>query len=162
MKIRAFSDSDWAGCQDTRRSVTGFCVFIGDSMISWKSKKQSIVSRSSTEAEYRAAAIATTEIIWLHHLLSNFGIHQNEPTLLFCDNESAVKLAYNHTFHERTKHIEIDCHFVRDRIVDKTLKLLLIRTTHQLADIFTKPLPRHKLVPIMSKMSLKNIFQSSS
>ncbi|XP_023735653.2 uncharacterized mitochondrial protein AtMg00810-like [Lactuca sativa] len=162
LKIRAFSVSDWAGCSDTRRSMTGFCVFIGDSMVSWKTKKQTIVSRSSTEAEYRALAVTTTEIVWLHHLLTNFRVYQHDPTAIFCDNESAIQLALNPTFDERTKHIEIDCHFIRDKILDKTVKLLPIRTTHQLADIFTKPLPRHKMIPIMSKMALHNIFQSSS
>ena len=105
-----------SGYSSICKTVTGFCIFICDSLISWKSNKQSIISRSSTEAEYQVAAIATTEIIWIHHLLTNFGIHWNETTLLFYDKESTIMLASNPTFLERTKHIEIDCQFVRDRI----------------------------------------------
>ena len=126
LQLRAFSDADWAGCKATRRSVTGFCIFIGDSLISWKAKKQNIVARSSTEAEYRAIASVTCELMWLRHLLHDFGIKQQEPNLIFCDSQSAILLASNPTFHERTKHIEIDCHFIRDKIIDKTIKLLPI------------------------------------
>ncbi|XP_052624956.1 uncharacterized mitochondrial protein AtMg00810-like [Lactuca sativa] len=145
LQLRAFSDSDWAGCPNTRRSITRFCIFIGDSLISWKSKKQTIVSRSFTEAEYRALAATTSEIIWLKHLLQAFKIDTLQPTLLFCDNESAIKLASNPIFHERTKHIELDCHFIRDKVIDKTIKLMPIRSQRQLADVFTKPLPKAKM-----------------
>lgn len=162
VQLRAFSDADWAGCKATRRSITGYCVFIGDSLISWRSKKQPTVSRSSTEAEYRAIAALTCELIWLRHLLTDFGVVQTEPNIIFCDNESAIKLASNPIFHERTKHVEIDCHFIRDKIIDQTIKLLPIRTQFQIADMFTKPLPRAQLLPLMSKMSLKNVFQRSS
>ncbi|KAL4592837.1 hypothetical protein LXL04_005843 [Taraxacum kok-saghyz] len=155
LQLRAFSDADWAGCKATRRSVTGYCVFIGDSLISWRAKKQNTIARSSTEAEYRAIAAVTCELMWLRHLLHDFGVKQTEPNLVFCDNESAIKLASNPTFHERTKHVEIDCHFIRDKIIDKTVKLLRIRSKFQIADMFTKPLPRATLLPLMSKMSLK-------
>ncbi|KAL4574855.1 hypothetical protein LXL04_021695 [Taraxacum kok-saghyz] len=120
LQLKAFSDPDWAGCKDTRRSITGFCVFLGDSLISWKTKKHIIVSRSSTEAEYRVIAAVTCEIVWLRHLLHDFDISSSTPTSIYCDNQSAIELAHNPTFHERTKHIEIDCHFIRDKITSQT------------------------------------------
>lgn len=131
-------------------------------MISWKSKKQSTVSRSSTEAEYRALRSVTSEIIWLRQLLHDFNIQLEQPTLIFFDNDSAIKLATNPIFHERTKHIEIDCHFIRDKIAEGNIKRMPIHTSNRLADIFTKPLPYSKMIPILSKMTIKNIFKCPS
>lgn len=88
MDIIAYSDADYAGCLDTRKSITGYCVFLGTSLISWKSKKQNVVSRSSAESEYRS----TCEIMWIQYLLSDFGFQQEKPALLFCDNQSALHL----------------------------------------------------------------------
>ena len=156
-KIHAFSDSDWAGCPDSRRSVTGFCVFLGDSLISWKSKKQPTVSRSSTEAEYRALASTAAELQWLHGLISNFPINIPHPYKIYCDNLSAVKMTENPIQHERTKHIELDCHFIRDKVLTGFLKVQHISTHNQLADPFTKSLPVHTFQNLISKLNLESI-----
>ncbi|XP_028125733.1 uncharacterized protein LOC114322591 isoform X1 [Camellia sinensis] len=104
----ADADADWAGDVNDHKSISGFYMFLSDSLISWKSKKQTIVARSTAETEYRAMAHATAEIIWLRGLLSDLGVPQSSPTSLYCDNQSAIQIAHNNVFHERTKHIEID------------------------------------------------------
>ncbi|KAI3681339.1 hypothetical protein L6452_36130 [Arctium lappa] len=137
-----------------RRSTTGYCFFLGDSLISWRSKKQSLTSRSSTEAEYRALADTTQELVWLRWLLSDMGAPQQSPTPLWCDNNSAIQIAHNDVFHERTKHIEIDCHFVRQHVTRKTIQLLPISTLDQPVDIFTKAHLLGRFRDLVSKLHL--------
>lgn len=120
--------------------MTGFCVFLGDAMVSWKSKKQSIVSRSSSEAKYRALALAACEIQWLFYHFEVLEVHFEEAIVLFTDSKSAIAIAENLVFHERTKHIEIDCHLIRENVQKGVLKLLQVSTENQTADILTKPL----------------------
>ena len=156
-QLRAFSDSDWAGCQDSRRSTTGFVVYFDSSLISWQSKKQSTVSRSSSEAEYRALASTTCELQWLTYLLHDFRMTFVEPATIYCDNHSAIRIATNPVFHERTKHIEIDCHVVRQQVTSGHLKLLPVSSSLQLADIFTKALPSTIFQPLCNKLGMLNI-----
>ncbi|CAN1346939.1 Retrovirus-related Pol polyprotein from transposon TNT 1-94 [Linum perenne] len=157
LRISAFSDSDWAGCPDSRRSVTGFCTFLGDSLISWKSKKQPTVSRSSAEAEYRALASTASELQWLHGLLSHFPIQFPQPYALYCDSLSAVKMTENPVQHERTKHIELDCHFIREKVLDGLIKVYHISTHNQLADPLTKSLQVNQFTHLISKLHLDTI-----
>ena len=146
--LRAFSDADWAGDPTDCRSTTGYCFLLGSSLISWRSKKQTFVARSSTEAEYRAQAEyrtladTTSELLWLRWLLTDLGVSTSSATHLYCDNQSAIHITHNDIFHERTKHIEIDCHFIRYHLVHGALKLFSISSKDQLADIFTKSLPK--------------------
>ncbi|XP_031277267.1 uncharacterized protein LOC116135691 [Pistacia vera] len=122
LNITAYYDSDWGSCPMTRRPLTGFCVKLGESLISWKTKKQSTVSLSSAEAEYRAMAKTTCEITWILGLLRDLNLQVKTPIKLYCDNKVANDIAANPVFHERTKHIEIDCHFIRDKIQEGMIK----------------------------------------
>ncbi|GAV84738.1 LOW QUALITY PROTEIN: hypothetical protein CFOL_v3_28180, partial [Cephalotus follicularis] len=140
LEVTGYSDGDWAGCPVDCRSTSGYCVFLGGNLVSWKSKKQSVVSRSSAEVEYRAMANVTGELQWIHMLLAEIGFSVTRPSTLHCDNQSAMHIASNSVFHERTKHIEMDCHFVREKVKCGELKLVHTRSEEQLADIFTKPL----------------------
>ncbi|TYK28978.1 putative mitochondrial protein [Cucumis melo var. makuwa] len=136
----------------------GFCVFLGNSLVSWKSKKQQTVARSSAEAEYRTLAATTCEVIWLRSLLNELQIKAPSPTLLFYDSQAAIYIANNPMFHERTKHIELDCHFVRDRKTDGSIKLLPVQSSSLLVDVFTKPLPASILFHLIGKMGVQDIF----
>ncbi|GJV14984.1 retrovirus-related pol polyprotein from transposon RE1 [Tanacetum coccineum] len=135
---KAYCNSDWATCPKSKRSITGFGIFFGHSLISWQSKKQAVVSRSSTEAEYRALADCSCEITWLNSLLQDLHIPITAPVNVFCDNSSAIALASNHVQHARTKYIEIDCHFVRDKIKAGQIIPIYVPTTSQTADLLTK------------------------
>jgi len=138
--------------------VTDFSVYLGNSLISWKSEKQGTISKSSCEeAEYRAMATVTCEIQWLTYLLQDFKVLFEQPSLLYCDNDSARYIAANPVFHERTKHIEIDCHVVREKLKKGLIHLLPIFTIEQLADIYTKALSPQSFKNICSKLGLINI-----
>ncbi|WVZ49975.1 hypothetical protein U9M48_001281 [Paspalum notatum var. saurae] len=137
----AYSDADWGGCPDTRRSTSGYCIFYGDNLVSWSSKRQPTVSRSSAEAEYRAVANAVAETCWLMQLLQELHRPTLKATVVFCDNVSAQYMCTNPVQHQRTKHIEIDLHFVRDKVALGEVKVLHVPSTSQFADVFTKGLP---------------------
>ena len=149
--LSRYSDADWAGCPDSRRSTTWYCIFLGSNLISWNSRKQPTVSRSTAEAEYRAMASATAELLWLSYLLRELGLPVDKFKL-FTDNVSAKCLAYNPVFHGRSKHIDIDYHFIRELVSKGKLDISFVSSQHQLADIMTKGLGSSLFLTLRSKL----------
>ncbi|XP_016185165.1 uncharacterized protein LOC107626777 [Arachis ipaensis] len=137
LNITAYCDSDWGGDPDDKKSTGGMCVFLGRNLVSWSSKKQSLVARSSTETEYRAMADLIAELIWIKNLLSELRVTASIPTI-YCDNLSVVLLASNPILHSKSKHFEIDLHFVRDYVAKEVVKVSHVSGSVQLADILTK------------------------
>ncbi|MBE2321243.1 Ty1/Copia family ribonuclease HI, partial [Solirubrobacter sp. CPCC 204708] len=135
-----YSDSDWGRDLDERKSTTGFVFFLGNTAFTWSSKKQAIVTLSSCEAEYVAASSTVCHGIWLRNVLKYLGILPDNPTEIYIDNRSAIALAKNPVYHERSKHIDTRYHFIREHVKNKEVELISCRTYDQLADIFTKPL----------------------
>lgn len=155
--LTAFTDADWNSCKDSRRSTSGFCMFLGHSLISWKSKKQETVSHSSAESEYRAMSFAVREVQWLVNMLRDFEAPQLTPVPFFCDSTAAIHIANNAVFHERTKHLESDCHKVRDMVKCKLIKTLHVTSTNQLADTL---LNRYNLVSFILLLARWDFFRS--
>ncbi|KAF9660817.1 hypothetical protein SADUNF_Sadunf19G0003100 [Salix dunnii] len=140
--LTSYTDADWGGCPDTRRSTSGYCVYLGDNLLSWSAKRQPTLSRSSAEAEYRGVANVVSESCWIRNLLLELHCPISKATLVYCDNVSAVYLSSNPVQHQRTKHIEMDIHFVREKVAHGKVRVLHVPSRYQIADIFTKGLPQ--------------------
>ncbi|CAL2261909.1 unnamed protein product [Prunus armeniaca] len=157
LRLRAYCDSNWGGCPTTRRSTTGCCVFLGNSLISWRSKRQKTVSLSSAEAKYRVMTGTCCELTWLRSLLRDLQLPHWKAMILHCDNQAALHIATNHVFHERTRHIEMDCHFIRDKIQHGSVTTKHVSSSQQVADIFTKALGKDDFARMSRKLGVLDI-----
>ena len=156
-KLEAFSDSDWAGCVETRKSTSGNMCRLGDCTISWRSKKQPIVALSSTEAEYIALCAATQEVVWLRRLLHGVNQKQHDPTSVFEDNQGAMSLSKNPKNHARTKHIDVKYHYVRQSVENEVIDVLYLPTADMIADTLTKGLAKPKFEKFRDAMGVLNV-----
>ncbi|XP_042010609.1 uncharacterized mitochondrial protein AtMg00810-like [Salvia splendens] len=131
-------DADWAGNPNDRKSTAGYFTFVGGNLVTWRSKKQKVVALSSAEAEFRGIKSGLTEILWLKRLMTELELMPSGPCKLFCDNKAAISISENPVQHDRTKHVEVDRHFIKDNIEAKVVELPFVRSEDQLADILTK------------------------
>lgn len=138
--LEAYTDADYAGSLLDRRSTTGYCTFLGGNLVTWRSKKQNVVARSSAESEFRAIAHGICELLWLKIILDDLRVKLEGPMKLYCDNKSAINIAHNPIQHDRTKHIEIDRHFIKEKLEEGLLCMSYVPSEHQLADVLTKGL----------------------
>ncbi|XP_019090977.1 PREDICTED: uncharacterized protein LOC109128637 [Camelina sativa] len=157
LRLSAWCDADYNSCPLQRRSLTTWFIQLGGSPFSWKTRKQDIVSRSSAEAEYRAMSETVCEILWLREVLFSMGVDCSALVPLHCDNEATIHLSKNPVFHERTKHIESDCHFIRDEIVKGVIAPQHVSTKVQLADILTKALGRKEFDEFFLKLGIRDL-----
>ncbi|GJT44903.1 retrotransposon protein, putative, ty1-copia subclass [Tanacetum coccineum] len=156
MSLTAYADVDHAGCQDTRRSTSGSAQFLGDKLVSWSSKKQKSIAISSIEAGYIALSGCCSQILWMRSQLTDYGF-QFKKIPLYCDNKSTIALFCNNVQHSRAKHIDIRYHFIKDQVEYGIVKLYFFWTEYQLADIFTKPLPRERFNFLIDKLGMKSM-----
>nr|GEZ57471.1 retrovirus-related Pol polyprotein from transposon TNT 1-94 [Tanacetum cinerariifolium] len=151
MALTAYADADHAGYQDTRRSTSGSAQFLGDKLVSWSSKKQKSIAISTIEAEYITMSGCCAQILWMRSQLTDYGVDFNKIPL-YCDNRSAIALCYNNVQHSRSKHIDIRHHFIREHVEKGVVELYFVTTDYQLADIFTKALPRQRFEFILPRL----------
>lgn len=154
LMIEVFTDADWAGCHDDRKSTIGYCMFVGGNLVAWRNKKQNIVARSSAKAEYRAMSLALCEGFWVHIMLYDLGLQDNGPISLYSDNKAAISIARKPVQHDRTEHVEMDQHFIKDHLDKGNVVTPFVHSKDQLADVFTKSLGCDMFVENIQKLGM--------
>jgi len=161
-ELEGWSDSDYAGDLDDRKITSGYVYKLGSGAISWSSKKQAIVTLSTTEAEFVAASSCACQGVWLRKILHHLCQTQRSCTKIYCDNSSSIKLSKNHILHGRCKHIDVRYHFLRDLTKDGTIELVHCASENQMADILTKPLKLESFCKLRAKLEVCEIKKTNA
>ncbi|KAK8650974.1 hypothetical protein V6N13_140594 [Hibiscus sabdariffa] len=159
--ITVYTDSSWAGSLTDRKSTTGYCSFVWGNLVTWRSKKQHVISRSSAEAEFRTLAQGMCEGLWLLKLLKEVDPDNASCFQILSDNQFAIQIAKNPVQHDRTKHVEVDRHFIAEKVKNGTAKLSYLPSGEQLADLLTKALPKTMFDTFISKLGIYNVYTPS-
>ena len=154
MDVETYTDADWAGCPNDRRSTSGYFVLLGGNLVTWKSKKQKVIALSSAEAEFRGITKGIAEILWIKKLMGEIGATLKLPIKLMCDNKSAISISENPVQHDRTKHVKVDQHFIKEKIEEGIIELPFVRSEEQLADILTKAVSGGVFEIILGKLGI--------
>lgn len=154
LKTQVYTDADWAGDKGNRRSTSGYFTLVGGNLVTWRSKKQKVVSLSSAEAEFRGIARGLAEILWIRKLLTEIGFPPTETSKIMCDNEAAIQISENPVQHDRTKHIDVDRHFIKEKLEAGIIELPFVRSKDQLADILTKAVNGSFFNDCLGKLSI--------
>lgn len=155
--LLAYSDAGWISNKEDSRSQYGYAIFHGSNLINWTSRKQRVVARSSTEAEYRSLAYTTAEMLWLQQLIHELHAPITKQPMLLCDNVGAIFMSKNPVISTRSKHIALDFHFIRENVENGTLKICYSSSVDQLADIFTKPLSKDRIISLRTKLQVRPV-----
>jgi hypothetical protein len=158
VQVEGYTDADWAGDITNRKSTSDYFTFVRGNLVTWKSKKQKVVALSSAEAEFRGMAKGLCELLWLQRLLTEIGFAPNCAMNLFCDNKSAIEIAHNPVQHDRTKHVEVDRHFIKQNLETKIIQFPFVKSEDQLADILTKSVCSRDFYKALDKLGIRDIY----
>ena len=154
----AYTDADWAGAVDDRHSTSGYFTFVGGNLVTWRSKKQNVVARSSAEAEFRGMALRVCEALWLRLLLKDLGYPPRQPIRLYCDNKAACDIAHNPVQHDQTKHVDVDRFIIKEKLDEEIMELPKIQSEDQLTNILTKAVSSQVFLNILGKLGMCDIY----
>lgn len=157
LRIDGYTDADWAGNVSDRKSTSGYFTFVGGNLVTWRSKKQKVVALSSAEAEFRGMAKGLCELLWLRRLMTEIGFAPNCEMNLFCDNKATIDISHNPVQHDRTKHVEVDRHFIKQNLEDGIICFPYVKSEDQIADILTKAVSSKTFYISLDKLGVQDI-----
>ncbi|RVW35065.1 Retrovirus-related Pol polyprotein from transposon RE1 [Vitis vinifera] len=159
LQVDVFTDANWAGSVIDKRSTSRYCTFVGGNLVTWQSKKQSVVARSSAKAEFRVVAHGICEVLWIKQLLEELKATSPLPMKVFCDNKVVIAIAHNPVLHDRTEHVELDKHFIKEKLENGLIGVPYIPMVEQVANVLTKGLPKKQFGDLVSKLTMNDIFK---